>query len=194
MTKPSETQFVAQEAADEGSGEARRAASPASRPETLIWAIIMLSTLLRKTAEDGQFVLFHRLARALDHRKLVMRVERRGGIAGKMFAAAENPCRAQAAVKGAGLRDDLCRRAAVTAAAQGIFGFVVEGNVQHRAEIEIEAEQPEQPSGDVAMPANESEVALIAELLSVRRFIANKLQARNPAAFLIDRDDGFDPT
>ena len=95
-------------------------------------------------------------------------------------------------MKCSGILDDLCRRAAVAAPSQGIIGFVVEGNVQHRTEIEIEAEEPKQPSGNVAMPANESRIALIAELAGVGRFVANKLQARNPAALLIDRDDGFD--
>ena len=44
------------------------------------------------------------------------------------------------------------------------------------------------------MPADESGIPLIAELASVGRFIANNLQAGNPAALLVDRDDGFDPT
>jgi hypothetical protein len=43
------------------------------------------------------------------------------------------------------------------------------------------------------MPADESGITLIAELASVGRLIANKLQAGNPAALLVDRNDGFDP-
>ena len=42
------------------------------------------------------------------------------------------------------------------------------------------------------MPANQAQVAAVAELLRVRRFIANKLEARDAAAFLVDSDDGFD--
>src|SRR5262245_6736754 len=123
-----------------------------------------------------------------------MRVKSSAGVAWEMLAATQHPGRPQRGVKMLGVRDDLCRRASVTAPAQGIVGFVIEGDVQHRAEIEIEAEKLEQPSRDVAMPADESRITLIAKLTSVGRFIANKFQSRNPAALLIDGNDGFDPT
>ena len=41
------------------------------------------------------------------------------------------------------------------------------------------------------MATDESEVATVAELLGVRRFVADQLEARNAATFLIDGDDRF---
>jgi len=123
-----------------------------------------------------------------------MRIKSSAGVAWEMLAATQHPGRPQRGVKVLGVRDDLGRRAPVTAPAQGIVSFVIEGDVQHRAKIEIEAEKLEQPSGDVAMTADESRITLIAELTRVRRLIANKFQSRNPASLLIDGDDGFDPT
>ena len=81
---------------------------------------------------------------------------------------------------------------AVAAAAQRIVRFVVEGNVEHRAEIEIEAEEPQQASGDLAVAPNECDVVLLAQLLRVRRLVADQPQPRNAAAFLVDRDDRLD--
>ena len=140
----------------------------------------MLSTLPDELAEDGEFIALQLFARAHDNRKSMMRIKGSAGVAGEMFAATQDAGRPQRGVEVIGVRDDLCRRAAVTAPAQGIISFVVEGNVQHRAEIEIEAEEPKQPSGDVAMPADESGITLIAELASVRRFIANKSSGAKP--------------
>ena len=78
---------------------------------------------------------------------------------------------------------------AVAAAAKGIVGLVVKRDVEHRAEVEIETEHPEQSSGDTAMPPNELDVALLAQLLRVRRFVADQTQPRNAPAFLVDGDD-----
>ena len=41
------------------------------------------------------------------------------------------------------------------------------------------------------MATDEGEVAAVPELLGVRRFVANQLEARNAAAFLVDSDDRF---
>ena len=42
------------------------------------------------------------------------------------------------------------------------------------------------------MAAYEIKVAAVSELLGIRRFVANEFEARDAAAFLIDRDNGFD--
>ena len=49
--------------------------------------------------EDSQFVCIQLGAGPLDHRQLVMRVERGGGVAGKMFAAARDPLPSQCIVE-----------------------------------------------------------------------------------------------
>ena len=41
------------------------------------------------------------------------------------------------------------------------------------------------------MATDEGEVAAVPELLGVRRFVADQLEARNAAAFLVDGDDRF---
>jgi hypothetical protein len=43
------------------------------------------------------------------------------------------------------------------------------------------------------MPLNQYRVAFVTQLLSTGRFIANQFQPRNATAFLIDRNDRFDP-
>jgi hypothetical protein len=43
------------------------------------------------------------------------------------------------------------------------------------------------------MPLDQHRVAFLTQLLSTGRFIANQFQARNATAFLIDRNDRFDP-
>ena len=84
-----------------------------------------------------------------------------------------------------------CHAAAVTTAAQRIVGLVVEGNVEHRAEVEVEAEQAQQLSGQAAVFGDQARVAALAELLGVGWFVADEAQARHPAAFLVDGDDRF---
>ena len=42
------------------------------------------------------------------------------------------------------------------------------------------------------MPPNELDVALLAQLLRVRRFVADQAQPRNASTFLVDRDDRLD--
>ena len=58
--------------------------------------------------------------------------------------------------------------------------------------IEIESEQPKKAAGDVAMLPNECDVAFLAQLLRIRRLVADHAQARDASAFLVDRDDRFD--
>ena len=58
--------------------------------------------------------------------------------------------------------------------------------------IEIESENAQQPSGDVAVAPDQIDIILVAQLLRVRRLAADQAQPRNAAAFLIDGDDRFD--
>ena len=109
-----------------------------------------------------------------------------------MFSAARDPFLAQGIVECARQSHHLLDRFAVAATAQGVVRFIVEGNVEHRTEIEIETEEPEQASGDLAVAPNECEVVLVAQLLRVWRFVANQTQARDAATFLINRHNRLD--
>jgi len=113
-------------------------------------------------------------------------------VAGEVFAAAHHAGRAQAAIEGAGKRDDLCGTASIASAAERVVGLVVEGNVEHRAQIEIESEESEQASGDEAVLRNEGRIALVPELLCVGRFVSDEPEPRNAPPFLVDRDDWLD--
>src|SRR5260370_12252281 len=122
-----------------------------------------------------------------------MRVRFRGRVTGKMLAAAGYPLFPHRFVERAGIAYYLLDRLSVTATAQRIVGIIVERNVEHRTEIEIESENAQQPSGDVAVPVDKIDIALVAQLLRVRRFVSNQAQSRYATAFLIDAGDHFRP-
>src|ERR1700693_6284048 len=109
-----------------------------------------------------------------------------------MFAAAPDPLVAHRVVKRSCIAHNLLDRFAVTTAAQRIVRVVVEGNIQHGTKIEIESENTQQATRDVAVSPNKIEIVLVAQLLRVRRFAADQSQTRNAAAFLIDGDDRLD--
>src|SRR2546421_8069849 len=98
-----------------------------------------------------------------------MRVRFRTGVTGKMFAATRDSLVAHRVVEHAGVANDLLDGFPITTTAQRIIGVVIEGDVEHRAEIEIESENAEQTSGDVAVPADKIDIVLVAQLLRVRR-------------------------
>src|ERR1700731_371190 len=114
-----------------------------------------------------------------------------GLVSGKIFAAAGYPLFPHRVIEGPRLPHYLLDRLSVTATAQRIVGIIVERNVEHRAEIEIESENAQQPSGDVAVPVDKIDIALVAQLLRVRRFVSNQAQSRYAPALLIDGDDRF---
>jgi hypothetical protein len=66
--------------------------------------------------------------------------------------------------------------------------------MKYRAQdkIEVEPEEPEQATGDLAMSPNERNVVALPQLLRVRRFVPDEAEARHAAAFLVDRDDRLD--
>src|SRR3978361_2312754 len=111
-----------------------------------------------------------------------------------MFAAARDAFRAKRFVERTGEMDHLIDGFAVAAAAERIVRLVVEGDIEHGTEIEIKTEKPKQPPGDLAVSPNECNLALVAELLRVRRFVTNQAQTGDPPPFLIDRDERLDLT
>ena len=71
-----------------------------------------------------------------------------------MFAAAGNALCAHRLVKSAGVTHDLLNVFSVTAPPQRIIGIVIEGNIEDRTQIEVEAEEAQQSSSDVAVPGD----------------------------------------
>src|SRR2546422_7766980 len=109
-----------------------------------------------------------------------------------MFAATGDSLPAHGVVECTGVAHNLLDRSSVTAAAKGIVGVVIERDIEHRAKIEIETENAQQPSGDVTVTTDKIDIVLVAELLRIRRLVADETQTRNATAFLVDRDDRFD--
>jgi hypothetical protein len=148
--------------------------------------------LAGEVLEDGEFVGVEVFAGEVDDGKFVMGVERGAGVAGVVFAAGEDAFGLEGFVEGAGVADDLGDVVAVAASAEGVVGFVVEGDIEDGTEVEIEAEHAKEAAGDFAVAADEVEIAFIAELVGIRRLVADELEAGDAAAFLIDGDDGLD--
>src|SRR6185503_14605627 len=109
-----------------------------------------------------------------------------------MFSATEDPLPPHSFVERARKANDLLDRPSVATPAQGIVRVVVERNVEHGTKVQVESEQPEKPPGNVAVPPDKRDIATIAQLLGIRRFVADQTQPRNPSALLIDRDDRLD--
>src|SRR5712691_5531794 len=109
-----------------------------------------------------------------------------------MFTAARNPLLAHGLVERAGIAYHLLDIFSVAPAVERILGVVLEGNVEHRAKIEIEPEKAQQTSGDVAVAPDEIDIVLLAQLLRVRRFVSDAPQSRHAPAFLIDRNNRLD--
>src|SRR5436190_3439538 len=111
-----------------------------------------------------------------------------------MFAAAGDPLPAHGLIKRTGIAHNLFDVFSVTPAVQRVFRVIIEGNVEHRAKIEIEPEKTQQTSGDIAVAPDYIDVVFIAQLLRVRRFVSYAPQSRDASAFLIDCDDRLDLT
>src|SRR5689334_12401276 len=106
-----------------------------------------------------------------------------------MLAAAQDAVLAESVIEGARIAHHLLHIVTVTTAAEGIVGVVIKGDVEHRTEVHIEAEHPEQTRRDLSMPADQLEIAFVPELVRIRRLIPEELEARDAAAFLVDGDD-----
>ena len=66
-------------------------------------------------------------------------IEPRAGIAGEVFPATEHASGAESVIEGTGFFIHLRDTAAIATAAKRVVSFVVEGNVEHGAEVEIES-------------------------------------------------------
>src|SRR5262245_21792088 len=109
-----------------------------------------------------------------------------------MFTTTGDPLPSQRDVERTGVSNDLLDCFPITSTPQGIVCVVIERNVQHGTQVEIESEKAEQPAGDVTVMANEFDVVLVAQLLSVRRLVADQPETRNAPSFLIDCNDRLD--
>jgi hypothetical protein len=109
-----------------------------------------------------------------------------------MLAAAGDPLPAHGIVKRCGVAHHLFDSFPVAPAVQRILGVIVEGNVEHWTQIEIEPEKPEQTSRDVTVSPDQIDIVLIAQLLRVWRFVSDAPESRDAPTFLINCDDGLD--
>lgn len=149
---------------------------------------------LRERAKHSEFVRLEVFARNGYSWQFVMRVARTTRIAGKMFAAGKDARALQGIIEGPCIVDHLRWIISVAAAAQGIVRVVVEGDIEHGAEIEIEPEHAQEPSGNITMLSNEREVSAITELIRIGRLVADEFQAGDTSTFLVDRDNRLDVT
>src|SRR5260370_36313647 len=118
-----------------------------------------------------------------------MRIDGRRGVTRKVFAAACDPLPSHCIIECAGVAHDLLDRFPITTTTQRIISLIIEGNVEHRTKIEIKTEKTQQTSGDIAMPADKIDIALVAQLLRIWRLVPDQTQSREAAVFLFDRDD-----
>src|SRR5260221_13330168 len=109
-----------------------------------------------------------------------------------MSTAACNRMRSQRFFTSGSTAHHLLVRFPIATAAQRIVGIVVEGNVEYGTQIQIESEEAQQTSGDIAVAPDQFDIVFVAQLLRVRRLVADQTQSRNAAALLIDGDDGLD--
>ena len=195
MTRPVKPNLPAQQIRDDAAGKRRwqclrlrardksRGRSSCYRPDRLP----------AKMAEHRQFLRFE--FRAGERRFPAVR----GAHRARRGNSRENACRNSGcpsprspSLNAPALRIDLRDVVPVAAPAQRIVRLIIERNIEHRAEIEIEAENAQQPAGDRAVAPDQLEIVLVAELLRVRRLVADQLQPRNAPAFLVDGDDRLD--
>src|SRR5207249_6754946 len=80
----------------------------------------------------------------------------------------------------------------ITPAVQRVFGVIIERNVEHRTKIDIEPEEAQQTTGDVAVAPDQIDIVLVAQLLRIRRFVSDASQSRDASALLIDRNNRLD--
>src|SRR5436305_3471124 len=142
-----------------------------------------------KCAKHRELILIELFPCAIDPRQFKMSVGFRAGVSREMFATARNSLVAHRVIERTGITDNLVDRFPITSPAQRIVRVIVKRNVEHGAKIEIEPENAQQTSGDIAVTANEIDVVLVAQLLGVRWLGADQTQARHASAFLVDGDD-----
>ena len=113
-----------------------------------------------------------------------------GASAGReMLGAGGDAAFAHPAVPLAGVVDDFLRVAAPAAAAEGILEARVVVEVEHRGEVQVEAEQAELVAGENAAAGGKQRVVLGGEGVGRGQGRGDFLGAGDPAAFLVDRED-----
>ena len=147
---------------------------------------------LDKVAEDGEFVLLHKFLGAFDAGEFVVGIEPCRGVAREMLAAAENTGGPQRIVESRRFFNDLGDIAPIAAAAKRVVGLIVERDVQHGTEVEVEAENSKEAACDIAVAADQVQIRGVAELLGAGRLVPDTFEAGNATAFLVDRDDRLD--
>src|SRR5207302_6871655 len=110
----------------------------------------------------------------------------------EMLAAARDFFLAQAVVERSGELIYLLDTCSIAAAAQRIIRVVVERNIEHRAEVEIESENAKESAGHATVAAHKLGVIFFPKLLRIRRLVADDFEPRDASAFLVDRDDRLD--
>lgn len=108
-----------------------------------------------------------------------------------MLATTEDAGGTKPVIKGTRLGNDLGDGTPIAAAFQGIISFVIKGDIEDGAEIEIEAKEPEKPACDIAMPPDQVEIVTVTELLRIGRLVPDELETGDAATLLINGDDGF---
>src|ERR1700722_4194465 len=126
--------------------------------------------------KDRKFCSVQFVSASIDARQLMMGIQRRGGVTGKVLSAGLDPGFQQGLVECAGEIDDLLHRTPITSTTKGVIGLVIKRNIQDRAEIQVEPEKTEQFSCQPSMFPNQTGIAFFSELLCVGRFVADQFE------------------
>jgi hypothetical protein len=94
-----------------------------------------------------------------------------------MFATGENSFCAEGVVEQACVSNDFGGSVSVTTSAKRVISFVVERNIEDRAEVEVEAKNAQQFAGDGAVALDEFGGVSVAKLVCVRRLVTDELEA-----------------
>ena len=99
------------------------------------------------------------------------------GVAREVLSTGEDSRGAERGIKDPRLLDDLVGGCSVTASTKGVVGFLVEGDIEDGAEVEVETENPQELSGQFAMAGDEFRVPLVSELAGIWRLVAEEFQS-----------------
>jgi len=103
-----------------------------------------------------------------------------------MLATAGNSFAPQRFIEHTRQLNDLRGIAPITTPTKRVVRFLIEGNIQDRAKIEIEPEEAQKSPRNLSMSPNEFKIIPFTQLLSVWRFLADQPEARHSSTFLVD--------